>query len=173
MTTTCKDWSENETDAIKLAKEIDDCENCPLFHEDCAGGWTSSPAGTPIEPPCCNWNDDDEIYAGMYDRDYDYSERELEWIKEDRIRKEKAEREERKQKYQDELRERVYRISKYGSSKLRQTPSICSDWWCHICNRWVHPAPESWSGGIGEATCPRSGMTWHIADCWRRNQNDL
>ena len=49
-----------------LAKDIDDCENCPLHKRDCVGGWTSGGGGTPIELPCTSWNEDDEIEEGMY-----------------------------------------------------------------------------------------------------------
>ena len=51
------------------AKDIHDCNECPLYENECSGGWTSGAGGTPIEPPCCGWNDDDEIYDGMYDYD--------------------------------------------------------------------------------------------------------
>ena len=51
---------------IIKAKDIHDCEDCPLLDDDCPGGWTSGTGGTPIEPPCCSWNNNDEIYKGMY-----------------------------------------------------------------------------------------------------------
>ena len=51
----------------KKASDITGCEDCPLLGNDCVGGWTSSPSGTPIEPPRCSWNDDTEVYAGMYE----------------------------------------------------------------------------------------------------------
>ncbi len=43
------------------ARDIEDCDNCPLREEHCHGGMTSSPSGAPIEPPCTSWNPDDEI----------------------------------------------------------------------------------------------------------------
>lgn len=49
------------------AKDINDCEDCPLKDNDCQGGYTSGPNGLPIEPPCCSWNDDTDVYEGMYD----------------------------------------------------------------------------------------------------------
>lgn len=64
-------------DKVIYARDIDDCSNCPLYEKDCPGGWTSSGSGTPIEPPCTSWNSDEEIYEGMYDRnyrDYEYAE---------------------------------------------------------------------------------------------------
>ena len=53
-------------DNIMLAKDIEDCENCPLWEKDCHG-YTSDGQGNPVEPPCCSWNDEDEIYERMYD----------------------------------------------------------------------------------------------------------
>ena len=52
-----------------LAKEIKECKDCPLYQYSCFGNWRSGGGGTPIEPPCCSWEDDDEIYTGMYDYD--------------------------------------------------------------------------------------------------------
>jgi hypothetical protein len=48
------------------AKDIHDCDECPLYEHDCKGGFTSDGNGNPIEPPCCSWNDDTVIYEGMY-----------------------------------------------------------------------------------------------------------
>lgn len=49
------------------AKNINDCDECPLYKNDCVGGWNSDGGGLPIEPPCCSWNDEDEIKKGMYE----------------------------------------------------------------------------------------------------------
>lgn len=49
------------------AKDINECEDCPLKDNDCPGGYTSGPTGKPIEPPCCSWNDDTDVSEGMYD----------------------------------------------------------------------------------------------------------
>lgn len=43
-----KDLDEN---GVVLAKDIDDCSNCPLYESECHG-LTSDGAGNPIEPPC-------------------------------------------------------------------------------------------------------------------------
>jgi len=51
-------------DDIILAKDIDDCSNCPLYKTDCVGGWKSDGGGNPIEPPCTSWNDDTEVSVG-------------------------------------------------------------------------------------------------------------
>jgi hypothetical protein len=49
-------------------KDIEDCSNCPLSNtEYCAGGMTSNPGGTPIEPPCCSWGPEDEIEVEDYE----------------------------------------------------------------------------------------------------------
>jgi len=51
----------------KLAKEIKDCDDCPLHKYDCCGHWKSDGNGNPIEAPCESWNDNMLIYKGMYD----------------------------------------------------------------------------------------------------------
>ena len=45
---------------IIKAKDIHDCEDCPLHDNEYPGGWTSGAGGTPIEPPCCDWDDEDD-----------------------------------------------------------------------------------------------------------------
>jgi len=50
------------------AKDIDDCDNCPLRENDCRGGWTAGVGGNPVEPPCTSWDGETEVYEGMYDR---------------------------------------------------------------------------------------------------------
>lgn len=51
-----------------LYKEIDDCEQCPLLKEEiCTGGWTSFPSGTPIEPPCCGFDDNTDLERWIED----------------------------------------------------------------------------------------------------------
>lgn len=64
------DYSKAKYDEYEIfAKDIEDCDGCPLLDNDCVGGWTSGGGGEPIEPPCCSWNDDTLVYSGMYDRD--------------------------------------------------------------------------------------------------------
>lgn len=48
------------------AKDIHDCDECPLLQHDCSGGWTSDGGGRPIEPPCTSWDDDTLVFKGMY-----------------------------------------------------------------------------------------------------------
>lgn len=46
---------------MKLS-EIEDCSECPIKDEGiCLGGWTSGAGGQPIEPPCANWDADEEV----------------------------------------------------------------------------------------------------------------
>lgn len=56
----------------KELAELEDCEQCPLFKEEiCPGGMTVSPGGTPIEPPCCGFEDDTDLdvwVADYFDR---------------------------------------------------------------------------------------------------------
>ena len=44
-------------------KDLEYCDDCPLYKDLCPGGWTSSPSGSshPIEPPCIKWNDEDDM----------------------------------------------------------------------------------------------------------------
>lgn len=45
-----------------LAREIEDCDYCPLIEEGlCTGGFTSDGRGMPMEPPCCSWDPDEDI----------------------------------------------------------------------------------------------------------------
>jgi len=50
----------------KYAKDIKDCDDCPLLYNDCKGGWISDGSGMPIEPPCILWNGETLVYEGMY-----------------------------------------------------------------------------------------------------------
>ncbi len=48
-------------------KDIEDCEMCPLLEDYCKGGMSSSPSGTPIEPPCVGWDDPEEEIGDIVD----------------------------------------------------------------------------------------------------------
>ena len=37
----------------KLAKDINECDDCPLYHYDCKG-WGISAGEEAIEPHCCS-----------------------------------------------------------------------------------------------------------------------
>lgn len=116
----------------KLASEITECEDCPLYKNDCPGGWTSGAGGTPIEPPCCSWNGDEIIYEGMYDYDpRDYSVQELEWERIDRENKEAKERQ-RKEDLEQQIRE----VSRYGNVKTEDVGELTDKWLCPRCHNW-------------------------------------
>ena len=85
-------------DEMKLAREIEDCDDCPLYGNDCPGGWTGGPNG-PIEPPCCSWNGDEEISKGMYSN-ITYLPQELKWRQEAH---EQKEAEKRAAKHKEEI----------------------------------------------------------------------
>ena len=47
---------------------LEDCEQCPLLKEEiCNSGFTSSPSGTPVEPPCCCFDDDTDLDTWILD----------------------------------------------------------------------------------------------------------
>lgn len=83
--------------------EIEDCENCPLLKEEiCPGGMTSSPSGTPIEPPCCSFDDDTDLDQWIEDY-YDGQRRYEEYLdrkyEEEQKKKHKADVAKRKRNY--------------------------------------------------------------------------
>ena len=45
--------------------------NVLFIKKDCQGT-KSTPSGVLIDPPCCYWDDDDEIYEGMYENEEDF-----------------------------------------------------------------------------------------------------
>ena len=86
-----------------LYKEIDDCEQCPLMKEEiCPGGWTASPSGDPIEPPCCSFDDDTDLEQWVEDY-YDSLRRHEEYLdrkwKEEQEKMRKAEIAKKKRDY--------------------------------------------------------------------------
>lgn len=145
-------------DEVKKASEIEDCEGCPLYGVDCKGGWTSGAGGQPIEPPCCSWNGDEEIYEGMYS-EMDYSPQELKWMQEEFERREAEKREVERKAEIERLKERVRDLTggSYKHIELRHNGTICSDWLCPYCHTWRYVGSESWYMGIGEAWCSRCG----------------
>lgn len=68
-----EDWEENRCPKCGsfrediYAKDINSCDSCPLYCNECGGGWSSGWGGEPVEPPCTSWNDDMLVYSGMYD----------------------------------------------------------------------------------------------------------
>jgi hypothetical protein len=147
-------------DNVIFAKAINDCENCPLYKHDCIGGYTSNGNGTPIEPPCCSWNENDEIFEGMYENNtYEPLEKELVWEREEQTKRERNQREKRIIKDKEDTLRQIKSISKYGNAKIRNSGELCWEWFCPRCNRWFHAWYESIHSGITETSCNHCGQT--------------
>lgn len=58
-------------DKVVYARDIHSSKECPIHKKDCQGT-KSTPSGVLIDPPCCYWDDDDEIYEGMYENEEDF-----------------------------------------------------------------------------------------------------
>lgn len=145
-------------DEVIYARDIDDCSVCPLCEKDCPGGWTSSPSGNPIEPPCTSWSGDEEIYEGMYDR---YSDWELQDIKQrtaELIRQEQEEREKQQKDHIEYLERRISEYSNYGNMKTRYAGELLDKWYCPRCHNWFYPngcaTPDHDRDRIEIARCP-------------------
>ena len=136
-----------------LAKDITDCEECPLFKYDCVGGWTSSGGGTPIEPPCTRWDANTEVYSGMYPP-YEPSNREIEWARQDSIVREQEQKDKRDREYKNDLTARVHEISKYGNTKVQYGSGLRPKWYCPRCHNWFLPWFEGHNKGISSTECP-------------------
>jgi hypothetical protein len=80
------------------AKDIEDCDSCPLLNNHCKGCMISSPSGQPIESPCCFWNPEDEISEEIMDG------REAEYIR--KIEAEQRQQESIKLKKEEKTSER-------------------------------------------------------------------
>lgn len=156
-----------------LASQIDDCSECPLYQNECPGGMISGSGGSPIEPPCTSWNDDTEVYSGMYDAEIDYSAQSLQWERERQEQKAREKARERRRREYEEAQHAVFGISKYGNAKRR--PSAVSDgedWFCPVCNRWINPGVESYSNGIASTCCHRCGTPLAYSDVLERRSDD-
>lgn len=142
-------------DEVKKASEIEDCSDCPLYQTDCPGGWTSDGTGQPVEPPCTGWNDDDEIYEGMYF--YEPSEAELQRWRENDARREAERKEQAHRAEVDYYRRLVGSLIKgeYKHIEFRRNGTIVDDWLCPYCHKWTNPGWESGHGGILESWCGR------------------
>ena len=144
------------------AKDITDCSECPLYENDCKGGMTSNGCGEPIEPPCCGWNEEDEITESMYSCK-PLSENEIAQMR----YMQKSYDEELLKKEQDvALQERkhlekiVFNLNPKGISSLRKSSfDDGNDWYCNHCNKWVHPWWSHSHNCITETTCPKCNNT--------------
>ena len=143
----------NDSFETVLAKNIGDCDECPLFKNDCVGGWTSDGGGNPIEPPCTSWDDDTEVFQGMYPP-YEPSDREIEF--ERLYDKERLEAKSLadKKAYLNSITETVYRLSKYGNTKVKYSGALRPDWYCPRCHNWFHPWYEDLNNGVRSTECP-------------------
>ena len=149
-----------------LAKDITCCEECPLLHEDCPGGWTSGPGGSPIEPPCTSWTDDQVIYAGMYDKaERDYSSTERKWASEAETRREAMERAERRTRDVEQAKRLIRENSRYSNAMQRSSFNYDGyDWFCPECRAWFHPYVRSFTQGVEIDHCYRCGTTLAHSD---------
>lgn len=137
---------------IIYASDITECEECPLYGHDCRGGWSSSGAGTPIEPPCCSWNGDEEIYEGMYDCDYrDYEAAETSYKE-----KQAYEREEQEKQRKEELKRRLDYYDNYVNTKVKDEGVVYEKWFCPHCRNWsyVDWSLQSMFDDIAITRCP-------------------
>lgn len=135
-----------------LAKNINDCSDCPLYKNDCPGGWSSGSGGTPIEPPCCSWNDDDKIYAGMYDKDvpdsYNYQKKDF---AEQQLLSDIA----KKQSEIDLINNTIKSISKYTNVKVRRSNvELRDDWYCPHCHNWFVAEDSLYRNNVYMDNCP-------------------
>lgn len=141
----------------KIANEIEDCEDCPLFGNDCPGGWTGGSNG-PIEPPCCSWNGDEKIYEGMY-REFEYSPQELKWAQEEYERKEAEEQAAKHKARIEHLRMAVAGIigGQYRHIEVRDAGELRDAWKCPYCHNWSRVGWPFYRDGIAEAWCSKCG----------------
>lgn len=60
----------NKVMGEKYAKDIDGCDDCPIYGNSCSGGCEGIPGGYK-EPPCASWDEDTLVYEEMYDNNND------------------------------------------------------------------------------------------------------
>ena len=154
------------------AKDITCCEECPLLHEDCPGGWTSGPGGSPIEPPCTSWTDNQVIYAGMYSQaERDYSATERKWASETETLREEMERAERRSRDVAIAKQLIEENSRYPNARLRSSLFADGyDWFCPECMTWFHPHVRSYTQGVQIVHCWRCGATLAHSDLLNAGQ---
>lgn len=140
-----------DEEKIIHASDITECEECPLCGHDCPGGWSSSGSGTPIEPPCCSWNGDEEIYEGMYDCDY----RDYEYAETSYKEKQAREREEQEKRRKEDLRRRLDNYDDYVEAKVKYDGEPYEKWYCPHCHNWRYVGwwSMTMSDGIALTRC--------------------
>ena len=141
----------------KIAREIEDCDGCPLYGNDCPGGWTGGPNG-PIEPPCCSWNGDEEISEGMYSN-ITYLPQELKWRQEAHEQKEAEKRAAKHKEEIENLELRVWNLTgdRYRHIERKYAGELSDRWRCPYCHGWTRVTWASGRAGIDEAWCGRCG----------------
>lgn len=144
-------------DEVKIANEIEDCEECPLHGKDCPGGWTGGP-NSPIEPPCCSWNGDEEIYEGMY-QEYDYTPQELKWAQEEYERKAAEKRSAEHRARLEHLQMVVGGILEgpYLHIETKDAGELRDAWKCPYCRSWSRVNWPYSHDGVIEEWCNRCG----------------
>lgn len=99
-----------------LAKDVNDCSECPLLDELCSGGMTSTPGGQPIEPPCVNWDPEEEledIVNGIESSQLAYEEEiDRKYKEEQKAEKKKEIRNKRAKESRDYTRPETQKINK-------------------------------------------------------------
>ena len=106
--------------------DIQDCEQCPLYKEECPGGMVSSAAGIPIEPPCTSWDEDQDLdyyMDGFYSSKMVYEDYQENLYITEEIKKEKQKI---KNKRARESRLYVYRETKEIRSLKKSYKNLCS-----------------------------------------------
>lgn len=126
-----------------LAKDITDCSECPLNGHDCTG--YKCYGGALIEPPCCSWNGDEEIYKGMHDNAQycEPSESDKEYFR----RKEQEDKEQKEREHKADLENQIRRYSKYGNAKIKDGGGLTELWYCPHCHNWTTDAGWSYKRG--------------------------
>lgn len=92
----------------------EDCNGCPLLEEEICPGGFACYGGEPIEPPCYSFDDETDLYQWIndyFDSQRRYEEREATRLKEERKRKERAQKAaETRRKMQWYCRDEIYEL---------------------------------------------------------------
>lgn len=153
------------------AKDIHDCDDCPLYKDDCSGGWTSGCGGTPIEPPCCSWDDEDEIYVGMYNYDDSEYPSEYDLIREkEHQRKQQEEIEKRESEEKERLKRLVYSKTSMESQKLNiMAVLLIVGSVINVIGGCIHPMSQDMMGLLKQLVHD-AAKPWFIVVNWKRNK---
>lgn len=156
-----------------FAKDIGDCDECPIFCNDCKGSWSSDSNGQPIEPPCCSWKPNDLITENMYSC-YEPTEEELQRIKEKNDKKRISEKEQ-KLKYEIEKHKNiVQKITKGEYKHVERKDRGCYGeyYLCPYCHQWTPIFYKKSHDGITETDCIKCGLTILYSDLLEEEINN-